>query len=352
MNLKLSLGLAIVLGSSIAAAAAMAWDNPADRYLTAHEQYADATCPIAVDGMEHFVYFSRDRDAMRDHPFLSNDRFAGAQIMYPWRALEPSEGQYDFSAIEADIAYLAAHGKRLFIQLQDASFSPQYKPVPDYLLDPRFGGGATEQFSDDGVAEGWVAKRWNEAVEARFAALLTALGERFDGTIEGINLQETAIGVSADTDPSFSPEGYVAGLKTNMRALKAAFPTSTTMLYANFMPEEWLPGDDKGYLRGLYEFGEEIGVGLGAPDLMVTKKGQLNHVLAMMHESDFTAPLGIALQDGNYIGETGSDRLVSERANLVPMLRAFAAGFLRVDYMFWVNQEPYFAEDVLPCFGG
>lgn len=36
--------------------------------------------------------------------------------------------------------------------------------------------------------------------------------------------------------------------------------------------------------------------------------------------------------------------------NVVPLLHAFAKDFLKVDYMFWVNQEPYFEEDVIPCF--
>jgi len=350
MKLNRLLGLVIALGASIAALPVFAWDNPADRYADAFRQYTDASCPIASDGIENFVYFIRDRDAVRGHPFLANSRFAGAQIMYSWRELEPSEGHYDFSAIQADVDYLARHGKKLFIQLQDATFSPEYKAVPDYMLTDKYAGGASEQYSDDGVVEGWVAKRWNGAVQARFAALLDALGQQFDGHVEGVNLQETAIGVSTQTDPSFTPDLYYEALKTNMRALKAAFPTSTTMLYANFMPGEWLPWEDRGYLRGLYAFGTELGVGLGAPDLMVTKRGQLNHALAMMHEGKFTVPLGIAVQDGNYIGETGTARVVGEHENLVPMLHAFARDFLNLHYMFWVNQQPYFEQDVLPCF--
>lgn len=349
MHPKLSLGLIVALAALLPGASVLAWDNPADRYDKAHEPYENATCPIADDGIAHFVYFSRDREAIRDHALLENTRFAGAQIMYSWRQLEPSEGQYDFSAIEDDLGYLAQYGKKLFIQLQDASFSPQYKPVPDYLLSDEYHGGMSEQLAEDGTVEGWVAKRWNGKVEARFASLLTALGAEFDGRIEGINLQETAIGVSAESDASFSPELYVEGLKANMRALKAAFPQSVTMLYANFMPGEWLPWEDKGYLRGLYEFGNEIGVGLGAPDLMVTKRGQLNHALAMMHEGEFAVPLGIAVQDGNYIGETGTARDIGAHKNLVPMLHAFAKDFLGIDYMFWVDQKPYFAGDVLPC---
>ncbi len=83
---------------------------------------------------------------------------------------------------------------------------------------------------------------------------------------------------------------------------------------------------------------------------MVRRKGQLNHALAMMHEHDYSVPLAIAVQDGNYIGQTGTTEVVDERQNIVPLLHAFARSFLKVDYMFWANQEPYFAEDVLPCF--
>lgn len=350
MKLTFLLGLAIGLGTALTGASSMAAENIADRYLKAYEQYTDATCPLGADEIKHFVYFSRDREAIHDHALLSNARFAGAQIMYSWRNLEPSEGQYDFSEIKADADYLAQHGKRLFIQLQDASFSPQYKPVPDYLLSDAYDGGVAAQYTDDGALDGWVAKRWNAKVEARFAALLAALGQQFDGTIEGINLQETAIGVTSKSDPSFAPDLYAQAIKINMQALKAAFPTSTTMVYANFMPDEWLPWDDKGYLRSIYAFGNDIGVGLGAPDLMFKKKGQLNHALAMMHETQFSAPLGIAVQDGNYIGETNSEQVITDRTNLVPVLHAFAEDFLKVNYMFWVDQEPYFKEDVLPCF--
>ena len=95
---------------------------------------------------------------------------------------------------------------------------------------------------------------------------------------------------------------------------------------------------------------------------MVKRKGQLNHALAMMHENEFDVHLGVAVQDGNYIGLTGADFLpgtnpevsleVKEnRKNIVPLLHAFAKDFLKVQYMFWVNQEPYFEEDVLSCFG-
>jgi hypothetical protein len=72
----------------------------------------------------------------------------------------------------------------------------------------------------------------------------------------------------------------------------------------------------------------------------------------MMHERKYKVPLGIAIQDGNYTGMTG-DKQISEpgsNKNIVPLLHAFAKDFLKVKYMFWVNQEPYFSQNVIPCF--
>jgi hypothetical protein len=331
--------------------------NPSKKYVNVYKKYLDATCPIPKDSIQHFVFFSRDRESIIGHPFLKHPMFKGAQIMYSWRDFEVQKGQYDFSILKQDYEYLKRFGKKLWIQLQDATFSPRYKAAPEYLFSDEYNGGATIQYNDEGKPEGWVAKRWNKKVRERFALLLQAMGNEFDGKIEGINLQETSIGINSKTDTSFNDQGYLIGLKANMLALKKAFPVSATMIYANFMPGEWLPENDKNYLRSIYQYGEEIGVGLGGPDLMVTRKGQLNHAYTMMHERQYTVPIGIAVQDGNYTGTTGVDLGYLEpadggksRNNIVPLLHAFAKDFLRVRYMFWVNQDPYFKEDVLPCF--
>nr|WP_298794212.1 hypothetical protein [uncultured Allomuricauda sp.] len=337
-------------------ALAQNWKNPAQKYLNSYKDYSNAQCPIPNDSIKNFVYFSRDRHSIKSHPFLKHKAFKGAQIMYSWKQLEPTKGKYDFFLIEEDLEYLNQYGKKLFIQLQDATFNITYNPAPKYLITDEYAGGAALHYEHKNP-EGWVAKRWNANVQERFSLLLQALGESFDGKIEGINLQETAINISEAKESDFSEKLYVEGLKSNMLALKKAFPNSTTMIYANFIPGEWLPWDDKGYLKSIYAYGEEIGVGLGAPDLMVTRKAQLNHALTQMHEGDFNVPIGIAVQDGNYIDKTGADLDYNEhkdkgktRNSIVPLLHAFAKDFLKVDYMFWVNQKPYFEEDVLPCF--
>jgi len=331
------------------------------RYINSYKQYLNAGCPLEKDSIKHFVYFARDREAIHNHPFLKINRFIGAQIMYPWELLEPQEGKYDFTIILEDYKYLLKHKKKLFIQLQDATFSQNFFGVPKYLLADEFNGGVIPQIADNGDTVGWVAKRWNRNVQDRFALLLQALGKEFDGKVEGINLQESSIdidlqesskGTKSRIDSTFSPELYSESIKINMLSLKKAFSKSTTIQYANFMPGEWLPRNDKGYLRSIYNYGEEIGVGLGGPDLMVHNKGNLNHTVAMMHEKKYNVPLGIAIQDENYIGNTGDvqNNKSEDHENIVPLLHAFAKDFLRVKYMFWVNQEPYFSKDVIPCF--
>ena len=334
------------------------WKNPADKYENSYQAFLDADCPIGADEITHFVYFARDRHRIRNHAFLQNSRFEGAQIMYSWRQLEKSKGKYDFSKIRSDVDYLKARNKRLFIQLQDVTFTASNKPVPNYLLKPDFDGGVVP-YRANGKTIGWITKRWNPEVQDRFNALLQALGAEFDGEVEGINLQETAIEVTDKLDATFSPEVYAASIQKNMRNLKAAFPTSTTMQYANFMPGEWLPWEDKGYLRGIYETGNKIGVGLGAPDLLFQRRAQLNHPITLMHEGNFVVPLGIAIQDGNYVGSTGADAHFADRAtgapktrSQVPLLHAFAKDFLNVNYMFWVDQDPFFKTQVLTCFDG
>ncbi|MEM7790168.1 MAG: hypothetical protein AAF546_02095, partial [Verrucomicrobiota bacterium] len=281
---------------------------------------------------------------------------AGAQLLYTWRFLEKSPGNYDFAAIHNDLNYLKASGKKLFIQLQTATFNPKWQAVPNYLKADEFDGGQFLKRNERGVETGWMAKRWSPKVRARFALLLEALGREFDGKIEGINLEETAAeGLSRETDPTFTPEGYVEGVKANMYALKQAFPNSVTMQYANFMPGEWLPWEDQGYLRSIYQYGNEIGVGLGAPDLLVRRRAHQNHALALMHENSFSVPLGIAVQRGNYVGMTGADvdpgqsipKAGPTRTSDVPMLHAFAKDFLKVQYIFWQNEEPYLTRDVL-----
>jgi hypothetical protein len=313
------------------------------------------TCAAASGApVHHYVFFNRDRQRIAEPTFLEMKRLEGAQLKYTWRELEPAKAGYDFSSIRHDLMFLKAKGKKLFIQLQDVSFDPSIVNVPRYLLDdPRYHGGADKQYSIQGedeehaVPEGWVARRWDPAVQERWHQLLSALGREFDGHIEGINLAETAVsfGESGRLFPQgFTPALYRDAVLTNMLALKRAFPKSVALQYANFMPGEWLPGKDHSYLRSVYQRAKEWKIGVGGPDLLPYQPGQLHHCYPLLKESAPSVPTAIAVQEGNYQHKnpkTGQAVTISE-------LVQFATDQLKVNYIFWCTQEPFYSKKLMP----
>jgi len=306
--------------------------------------------------LHHYVFFNRDRDRIHEASFLDTHAFIGAQLKYSWRELEPHEGVYNFDEIERDLDFLNQHGKKLWIQLQDVSFDTTIVNVPGYLLaDTTYHGGVSKQyeFQDDGTAvlDGLVARRWDPAVQARMHKLYAALGERFDGRIAGINTPETAVGFASRgplRPTGYSPARYRDAVIENMRALKASFPESAVMVYANFMPGEGLPEHDKGYLRSVCEAAWKLGVEVGGPDLMPTKRGHRNHTLRFIGESRGKVPTGVAVQWGNY---KQVDPKTGERMS-VEALMAFACDSLGVDTIFWSTQEPYYSKELIPLLSG
>lgn len=307
--------------------------------------------PRERDGTpESYVFFRRDHERITDTTFLNHPRVAGAQLTYTWRELEPTRDQYAFDGIRERLAFLEARGKRLFLQLQDVSFS-ETMVTPDYLrTDSAYHGGIARKYEvgSDGVMhfDGWVARRWDPAVRARFARLLAALGREFDGRVEGVVLAETSIGVDDPTQqpPGYSHEAYAVGVSDMLTAARAAFRRSCVVLYANFMPGESLPADDRGFLRGVHAHAAAIGAGVGGPDVLPLRPFQRSHSLALIAQRPSGVVAGMAVQDGNLADR---DRRTGQRIT-VAELYAFAVSPLRLDYLFWGTEEPYFTADVLP----
>ncbi len=310
---------------------------------------------VSAKPVHHYVFFGQDREKIKEAAsFLKTTALEGAQVTYSWRQLEPKQDEYDFSYIREDLAFLSSKGKKLFIQLQDVTFSESRINVPRYLLqDVMYNGGAAKQYhvkegdEENAVVAGWAARRWDPAVQARFHKLLFALGREFDGSIEGINFAETSVGFGYTGrlfPKGFSFEIYRDAIITNMKTLKQAFPKSVAIQYANFMPGEWRPTKDRGYLRAVFEAAKASKVGVGGPDLLPNRPGQLKSSYPLIREAAGIVPVGIAVQDGNYDDvdpKTGKHLTIAE-------LIKFATEYLKVDYIFWCTQEPYYSENLIP----
>jgi hypothetical protein len=304
--------------------------------------------PLPARELHHYVFFNMDRDLLRDPAFLRVRAFEGAQVKYTWKQLESEKDRYDFSIIREDREFLSSRGKRLFIQLQDVTFDPSRNCVPRYLLEEKeYHGGVALQCDDRGAPEGQVARRWDPAVRERFHKLLAALGKEFDGTIEGINLPETAVGIGTGGQgfPSgFTCETYRDGIVATVKALKKSFPRSVALLYANFMPGEWLPDCDHSYLRGVFRCARETGVGVGGPDLLPWKQGQMNNGYSFIKDIKGAVPVGIAVQEGNYDHVSPK----THKRVTIKELIDFAANYLGADYIFWCTEEPHYTKELIP----
>ncbi|HEX6573787.1 MAG TPA: hypothetical protein VF042_02360 [Gemmatimonadaceae bacterium] len=316
---------------------------------------AQGSAPNPTKPIHHFVFFGMDRELIRtDSLFLNTPEIEGAQITYPWRRLEQGKDGYNFSMIREDLEFLSAHGKKLWIQFQDVTFNDKNNFVPKYMLDDTaYHGGAAQAYrigaNDESEAKtgGWVARRWDPAVQDRLNKLFVKLGDEFDGKIEGINLDETSLeyGSSGRLWPSgFTYESYRDAIIRNMKALKAAFPKSVAMQYANFMPGEWRPSENKGYLDSVYSAAIASHVAVGGPDILPYRPGQRRGAHPLIQSAAGRVPTGLAVQDGN-LAEINPE--TKKKTTAVELLD-YAVNNLHLDYIFWGREEPYYSDEVIP----
>jgi hypothetical protein len=309
--------------------------------------------PESNTQVHHYMYAGRSYEQLSDEHFTAIAAFEGAQISYLWRDLEPCDDEndcgYDFSEIDNHLRLLSDQRKELFIHIKDTT-SPKKAGVPKYMVNnPKYGGGIEYQYGSDGRPNGTVARRWDPAVQKRFHDLMKELGKRFDGKVAGIRLGETAIDIKTkglNAPKGFTPDIYVEAIKNRMQTMKEAFPNSVVIQHANFMPGEH---EDHSRLRTLYKYGIEIGVGLGESDLLPKKHSHYAYELMQEEGIKGRALIAVAAEDGNYLGKTGSDEKPNAPwPNIVPEMCNFAKDKLNAQYIFWQNQKPFFAHDVVP----
>lgn len=298
-----------------------------------------------------FLFFGHDKKLENtDIIKLTQPFISGTQIVYTWRELEPEKDRYDFSRIQKDLLLLNSLGKKLFVQLQDRSFQPDLIYVPDYIKnEPEYHGGVAMQLDFPGEGKplntGWVARVWDPAVQLRFHLLLKKLGEKFDGKIYGINLPETAV----DFDPKHLPEGftndrYFQAELENIGALKKAFNKSIVLQYINFFPGEW--DNDHHYMERFFEYAIKNNIGLGGPDALPYRKGQMKNSYPFFHNNiGKIAAVGMAIQEPDY---TYKNPKTGQKYKFVEFY-SFAKEYLGASILFWNVQEPFFSNELMPA---
>ena len=285
---------------------------------------------------------------MTNQSKLNHPCVRGAQIIYSWKQLEPRKGVYDFSKIETDLTWLNNSHKKLFIQLQDRSFTPTVFNVPDYIRnDPIYHGGVAKQYDVPGegkaVTIGWVARVWDPAVRERFQLLMQKLAAEFDGRIAGINLPETAVDFDEKKPPfGFTPDQYFAGELTNLEALRNAFHNSMVMQYVNFFPGEWQ--NDHHYMSRLFSYASQHQISLGGPDAVPDNPNQMKNSYPFFHAYQGELYTGIAIQEPDYTYRNPNTGKYYQFSDFYD----FTQHYLGADILFWNVQEPFFTDHLSP----
>lgn len=189
----------------------------------------------------------------------------GVTQRYNWSTLEPARGEYDFSAIRADLDKLRPYGKRLIPLLMERTWSgADTSCLPGYL--------STEPGSNNGIVfrpnnEGVIARLWNPVVMDRMIALSAAMAEEFDDEplFEALRFEEITPSLSpggAGVPSDFTVSAMIAQWKRLATASRQHWKRTNVFFNTNTL------GGVSGPLQIIEHAYQVGGIGVGGPDVI------------------------------------------------------------------------------------
>ncbi|MFO1468543.1 MAG: putative Ig domain-containing protein [Steroidobacteraceae bacterium] len=158
-----------------------------------------------------------------------------------WNEVEPSQGNYDFSAFDRVLTAIANSGKpdcNLWLMVEFKSFanSPVKNPCPTYLQSRHSAPNA----DGNGAATCFM---WEPAVVSAYTEMMKAAAARFDGNehVEGLILQESSLGFNgsysqdAGSGGTYTAVAWRDALIQIIDQCAAAFATSRCAPFLNFL---------------------------------------------------------------------------------------------------------------------
>lgn len=104
---------------------------------------------------------------------LDNPDVAGMSIRQGWASLEPTEGNFNFSFLDSEVARAASAGKKVILRIGTQIGKPEW--VTTAIKNAR---GTFFTFDDDGVAT-TIPVFWDPTFLAKKKAMIAALGNHF-----------------------------------------------------------------------------------------------------------------------------------------------------------------------------
>jgi len=104
---------------------------------------------------------------------LANPDVIGVAIRYPWFDLEPTEGDFDWTFLDGEVARVAAAGKQVLLRIGTMSGRPAWVTTA-----VRRAGGTFFTFDDNGVTT-TIPVFWDPTFLAKKKAMIAAVGKHF-----------------------------------------------------------------------------------------------------------------------------------------------------------------------------
>jgi len=227
------------------------------------------------------------RQRVLDDPLVAP--FDGVQFRYHWAQSELAAGDYSagFSALDADLAAVAARGKKILVMLMYKKFDGTAAVPVDLTRSP--GAWCSGSYCGDlSVGDASVALLWNAAVESRLRAWISAMASHLAASpylanVAGIVFNETSLSTTDTTilaAAGYDPYVYIAALEDNLLAATTAAPRLIAFLYF----EGGFVSMDGTSVRA----GQRVGdwmlmhprTGVGTPDLQPKNPKGTNHPCA------------------------------------------------------------------------
>ncbi|MBN1669636.1 MAG: sigma-70 family RNA polymerase sigma factor [Kiritimatiellae bacterium] len=262
---------------------------------------------------------------------------------YAWRQLEPADGIYDFSQIEADLHHVAALRKRLVAEICVRGNSGGAGGcVPDWLRGPRFGGGVYKGRASE-TAD--LPVFWNAAVQNRMRALIVALGRRFDAVPELEAVVAPSILLAADrgavqAQPGVEPwteAGALRAVRVQIEALKEGFPRTVTL-----QSLDWISVTGDRPYKELAAYAQQCGVGLHCAFVYPDGPRQIEPLYQRFPELAGRVPLAITVEQWQMKKEPDGSRITPAQ------MLWFGRNKLCANYIFWDAAGSAFENEILP----
>ncbi len=260
---------------------------------------------------------------------------------YLWSKLEPTQGNYDFSEIQSDLNFVAGQGLHLIVMVENKTFK-NLNPMPPYLQG--------SQYVQPNRKGGYTAVYWNSYVATRFKAVLTALGNRFDGNVafEGvIPGSESAPGLddSILDATGYTPEKYRDALIDVLTTTAKAVPKSRVFWFMNYLPR------NQNYIANVAQAVSSVGVVMGGPDVEPDNSSLVNQAYPYYGQFQNKMDLFSQVEDECYSYPHKDTSYPTKYWTPSEMFR-YARDSLHVKYVFWVripaSGDGYGWQDALP----